>query len=346
MGESKTVIVAAVGDFMIDRRAKAPDIARVRTMLGGADIAIANVDTVLSDLGQPSPKYANLRGPRESVHDLREMGFDVVTIANNHAMDFRAEGMLDMRAAYQEAGVRSVGAGATIMEATAPAIFLIDGRRVAILSMACTIPQDAAAGPTWPGIAPVKVHQSYGFDPSLAAEQPCSMPAAIGKLDEGDLERSRADVAAARAEAEIVIVVVHWGVPAPWRAPINPIIQEHQRLLGHALIDAGADAVIGNHAHELHGIEFYQGKPIAYCLGNFWIDSISKWPWMGRETVVLRLGFPDAGDPEVEITSVLLDDDGVPNFDPDNRAVDLLRQFDSERPVQVSQSGELFRVSA
>jgi hypothetical protein len=85
VGESKTAIVAAVGDFLIDRRAKAPDIARVRTMLGGVNMAISNVDTVLSDLGQPSPKYANLRGPRESVHDLREMGFDVVTLANNHA---------------------------------------------------------------------------------------------------------------------------------------------------------------------------------------------------------------------------------------------------------------------
>jgi poly-gamma-glutamate capsule biosynthesis protein CapA/YwtB (metallophosphatase superfamily) len=171
---SKTVVVAAVGDFMIDRRANPLDIERVRTLLGGADIAIANVDTVLSDQGQPSPKYANLRGPRESVHDLRAMGLDVVTLANNHAMDFRAEGMLDMRTAYREAGIQSIGAGATIVEATAPAIVTIDGRRVAILSVACTFPQDAAAGPTWPGIAPVKIHESYGIDPTLAAEQPCS----------------------------------------------------------------------------------------------------------------------------------------------------------------------------
>lgn len=342
---SETVVVAAVGDFMIDRRAKPPDIERVCALLGGADIAMANVDTVLSDRGQPSPKYANLRGPRGSVHDLRAMGFDVVTLANNHAMDYRAEGLLDMRAAYHEAGIQSIGAGATIVEATTPAVFTVDGRRIAIESMACTIPQGAAAGPTWPGIAPVMVHQSYGIDPSLAAEQPCSLPTANGWLDERDFERARTDVAAAKAQAEIVIAAVHWGVPAPWRAPINPVIQQHQRILGHALIDAGADAVIGNHAHELHGFEFYRGKPIAYCLGDFWIDSLANWAWMGRETVVLRLSFPDGGDPEVEIRTVLLDDDGVPHPDPDHRAVDLLRRFGNECPVQVSQSGELFRVS-
>lgn len=343
---SKTIVVSAVGDFMIDRRANPLDIERVHALIDGADVKIANVDTVLSDKGERSPKYANLRGPCDSVHDLRAMGFDVVTIANNHAMDFRAEGMLDMRAAYLEAGIKPIGAGATITEATAPAIVTVDGRRVAILSMACTIPQDAAAGPTWPGIAPVKIHQAYGFDPSLAAEQPCSMPAVMGWLDETDFARAKSDVAAARVRADVVIAAVHWGVPSPWRAAANPVIQEHQGVLGRALIDAGADAVIGNHAHELHGIEFHQGKPIAYCLGNFWIDGISNWQWMGRETVVLRLSFPETENPGVEFSTVLLDDDGLPHTDANNRAAEIIRRFGIDDGVSVTPAGNRFRVSA
>ena len=105
------VTIAAVGDFMLDRRPKSGDIDAVRAFLAGSDVTIANVDTVLSDRGTPVPKWANLRGPREAAADLRAMGFDLIAMANNHAMDFRAEGMLDTRRAYAEAGLIGVGAG-------------------------------------------------------------------------------------------------------------------------------------------------------------------------------------------------------------------------------------------
>jgi poly-gamma-glutamate capsule biosynthesis protein CapA/YwtB (metallophosphatase superfamily) len=346
MPGSKTVTIAAVGDFMIQHRPPQYDIDRVKSLVCGADITIANVDTVLSDAGQPSPKWANLRGPRDVARDLAAMGFDVVTFANNHAMDFRAEGMLDMIAAYGEAGVKPIGGGTTIAEATAPHLVTVGDRTVALLSLATTLPPDAAAGPTWPGIAPVKVHQAYAFDASLFAEQPGSMPDFKGWLDETDLQRAIDDVKAAKDRADIVVPCIHWGVPSPWRAPIHPIIQEHQRELGHALIDAGADAIIGNHAHELHGIEFYEAKPIAYCLGNFWIDKISNWAWMGRESIVLRLNFPPDGDPEVEIQPVWLDDDGWPLSDPDHKAVAILNALGKNDRVSVTPAGDRFRVAA
>jgi poly-gamma-glutamate synthesis protein (capsule biosynthesis protein) len=346
MSDPKTVTISAVGDFMIQHRPAQAYIDQVKELVGGADIAIANVDTVLADAGQPSPKWANLRGPRDVTKDIAAMGFDVVTIANNHAMDFRAEGLLDMIAAYEEVGVKPIGGGKTIVEATAPHIVTVSGRTVALLSLATTLPPDSAAGPTWPGIAPVKVHQAYAFDASLFAEQPGSMPDFKGWLDETDLNRAIDDVKAAKEKADIVVLIVHWGVPSPWRAPVHPIVQEHQRQLGRALIDAGADAIIGNHAHELHGFEFYKGKPIAYCLGNFWIDTISNWAWMGRESIVLRLSFPAEGNPEVEIQTVWLDDDGWPIADPDHKAVPLLNALSKEDGVSVSPNGDRFRVAA
>lgn len=336
------ITVAVVGDFMIQEIPSAEEIATVQGFLGDAEIVIANIDTVLSEKGEPIPKWANLRGPREVVHHLREMGIDVVTVANNHAMDFRAEGMLDMLAAYDEAGLKAIGAGANVAAAAAPVIVTVGERKVAILSFSCLLPIASAAGPTWPGIAPMHVHQSFVVDELLMTEQPGTVPEVKCWLDDKDLTRVLRDVADARSRADIVIPVVHWGVPSPWRAPSHPMILEHQRVLGHALIDAGADAVMGIHAHELHGIEFYQGKPIAYCLGNFWITGIMDYAWMGFESLVLRLVFGEGSTPEVEILPLMLNDDGHPRADPEVRTVELMNRLSAEFGVRVEQVDERF----
>jgi poly-gamma-glutamate synthesis protein (capsule biosynthesis protein) len=341
-----TVTLAAVGDFMLQSRPGRNEVERVRTLLDGADITVANMDTVLSPLGEPTPKLFNLRGPREATGEIAAMGFDAVTIANNHAMDFGPDGMLDMIAAFQASGVTPLGGGKDLAAATAPHIFTAGGRTIALLSIATTLPTGAPAGPGRPGIAPVSVHQSFFIEPSIMSEQPGSVPEVKCWLDETELKRAVADVKAAKQQAEIVVPFLHWGVPSPWRAPFHAVVQKHQRTLGHTLIDAGADAVIGSHAHELHGIEFYNGKPIAYCLGNFWIDGISNWAWMGRESMVLRLSFPPEGNPEVEIQTVWLDDGGWPIADPDHKAVPLLNALSKEDGVSVSPNGDRFRVAA
>jgi poly-gamma-glutamate capsule biosynthesis protein CapA/YwtB (metallophosphatase superfamily) len=338
------VTIAAVGDFMLERRPAGEDVRAVNAFLAGAGVTIANVDTVLSNLGTPVPKWANLRGPREAAHDLRAMGFDLIAMANNHAMDFRAAGMLDTCRAYEEAGLRYAGAGENLEAATAPVVFPVGGRTVAVLAMACTLPMEAAAGPDWPGIAPVRVRQAFAVDESLLLEQPGTVPEVKCRLDETDLDRACRDVAAARARADLVVPVVHWGVPSPWRAPSHPVIQEYQRVLGHALIDAGADAVLGNHAHEVHGIEFYRDKPIAYCLGNFWIDGLGNYPWMGRESLVLRLSFREGDRPKVEVFPLLLDDVGVPRPDPTLRAIEVLTRMSAEFGVGVESVGQRFLI--
>jgi poly-gamma-glutamate capsule biosynthesis protein CapA/YwtB (metallophosphatase superfamily) len=102
------------------------------------------------------------------------------------------------------------------------------------------------------------------------------------------------------------------------------VLQEYQRPLAYALVEAGAAAVLGNHAHELHGIELYQGRPIFYCLGNFWIDTIAAYPWMGRESLVARLELRRGEPPGVAIVPLMLDDGGVPRRDPTGRAIAVL----------------------
>ncbi len=334
-----TVTVAAAGDLLRDA-----DIAVVRPLFDGADITVANIDSVLSPLGEPVPKWVNLRGPREAVWDLRALGIHVVSLANNHAMDFRAEGMLDMRRALLEAGMQPVGAGCTLTEACAPALVEVRGHTVAILAISCTLPEGSAAGPTWPGVAPLRIHTAYHIDETLSLEQPGSMPAVRTWPDERQLARARSDVARARAMADHVITVVHWGVPAPWRAPVQPLVQEYQRQVGRDLIDAGADAVLGIHAHELHGIELYRDRLIAYCLGNFWIDSLAKHTWLARESLVLRITLRKGAPPEIEMAPVFLDDTGVPHPDPAARAIALVNARSQEFGVCVEATGKRFRV--
>jgi poly-gamma-glutamate synthesis protein (capsule biosynthesis protein) len=105
------------------------------------------------------------------------------------------------------------------------------------------------------------------------------------------------------------------------------VVQEHQTIAGRALIEAGATAVIGNHPHELHGIEMHQERPIAYCLGNFWIDTISDYPWMGHESVALRLSLGNQPQPSVSARPLLLDDGGVPRRDDSGRTLAILNEM-------------------
>lgn len=344
MTVSSMVTIGAVGDFMIQQRAEMKAIHRVKALLGDASVKIANLDTVLSDAGQPTPKMSNLRGPREVVDDLRMMGINIVTLANNHAMDYGSEGMLDMCQSLAQAGIEAVGAGENLADALSPVAMSFGTQSVAVIALACTLPPCSSAGPSRPGVAPVTVHQAYSVDVSLAAEQPGSALGVKTWIDEVDLQRACDSIKAARQHVDIVVVVVHWGVPTLWRTPIQPRIQDYQRVLGHALVDAGAHAIIGNHAHELHDIEFYMDRPIVYSLGNFWIDTLSSRPWMGRETIVLKLGFPRTGPAEIEVLPLLLDDQGLPHFDPTLRAITILHEISEGVNLEQRTDGRWFRV--
>jgi poly-gamma-glutamate synthesis protein (capsule biosynthesis protein) len=318
--------IAAFGDLMIQRRPAQQDIEAVSAFLAPYDLVTGNVDLVVSREGTPTPKLMNLNGPRELAHDLKSMGIDVVSMANNHAMDFRAEGMLDSCRAFDEAGIVHAGAGRNLAEASAPAIIELNQRRLAFLSVACTLPPESAAGPDWPGIAPLPVHQAVTMDAAIMLEQPGSVPELRTWVDEEALVRVTADIAAAREQADIVLVALHCGVPAPWRAPSQPMLQAYEQPVSRALIDAGADAVLGSHAHELHGIEFYRNRPIAYCLGNFWIGALNEFEWMERETVLMVLVFgKEDSNPSVMLKTLRMDDAGVPRIDTCGRAAALIQ---------------------
>lgn len=331
--------IAALGDIMIQQRPDEGDIASVSELLEPYDLVIGNVDLVVSPLGTPTQKWVNLNGPRELAKDIKAMGIDAVSMANNHSMDFRAEGMLDACLAYDDAGVIHAGAGVNLAAASAPALIPVGNRTVAFLSIACTLPPESAAGPNWPGIAPLPVHQAPEFEASIMLEQPGSVARSKTWVDEEALARVTNDIALAREQADIVIVSLHCGVPAPWRAPSQAMLQDYEQPVCHALIDAGADAIIGNHAHELHGLEMYNDRPIAYCLGNFWIASLSDYAWMERETVIWELTFDaETSIPSVSLRTLKMSESGLPGIDVNGVAADLLSQ--RSEGIRLSPVGE------
>lgn len=200
-----------------------------------ADLAMGNLENPITSRGEPADKTWTFRTDPLAVPALKESGFDVLSLANNHTLDYGVTGLLDTLDALDEQGIGRVGAGRDADEAYRPYFAEVNGIRIACLGFSHVVPEvgwKAAAGR--PGVA-------EAYDIRRAVD-------AIGK---------------AKDEADLVVVMVHWGIE---RAE-EP--EPYQVNKAHAFIDAGADLVIGSHPHVLQGLESYKGKWIAYSLGNF-----------------------------------------------------------------------------
>lgn len=239
-----------------------------------ADHCFLNLEMPLTLSTQDTDKTICLKAPPALAADLRALGVDIVTLANNHAMDYGEMGLVDTLAALQKAGIACVGAGMTLAESLAPRVLTTPKARVAYLGVTTTLPNGSGAGRNRPGVAPVRVLTRYLIDPVAIQETPGMSPFAETYLYEGDQDRVLDVIRAAAAENDLVIVAIHWGVPLGWVAASQDELASYQRPLGRALIDAGAAAVIGHHPHYLQGVEFHNGRPIFYSLGNFTLHNV------------------------------------------------------------------------
>jgi poly-gamma-glutamate capsule biosynthesis protein CapA/YwtB (metallophosphatase superfamily) len=165
-----------------------------------------------------------------------------------------------------------------------------------------------------------------------------------------DLEAAQAAVRQARHQADVVVFAVHWGVPPFWRAPFQGDLAEYQQPVGRALIDAGADLVVGHHPHSLQGIEVYQGKPIVYSLGNFIfhmplpvddspllrrlpyrLDGLKDRRWTESMLLMIDIGRP--GNAAYEMWPLSVDFEGNPHLLENEEARNLIeRVADLSRP--------------
>ncbi|HEV2109175.1 MAG TPA: CapA family protein [Thermomicrobiales bacterium] len=318
-------IIAAIGDIILERQPDSAAVSDVRVLVSGADIAVCSFEGVLSERGDPLPKSVTVRSHRAIAADLRTIGIDVAALANNHAMDFGADALLDTVVALNDAGIAAPGAGENLAAASSASLLTRADLHVAVLSVSCAFPPGSEATDHRPGVAALRVNCAVAIDAALAAEQPGMVPRVVTWIDNDDVERLLASVTDARRVADVVLVVIHWGVHGPWRAAAYGPLQDYQQPLGRSLIDAGADAVLGNHAVELQAIEIYRGRPIAYCLGVFWYDGIGDHPWVGREAIILGLRVRPNRAPDIHIVPVRMDRKGVPQLDNGGQTIEILR---------------------
>lgn len=258
--------VAAVGDVIFTRP---PSPRLMLAAMADADLRTANLEGPVTDHPYPADKLIPLKMPSAAAAWMGEAGFQAMSLANNHAMDYGARGLLDTLETMAGEGVGIAGAGADLEQSLRAWTELVNGVKVAVVGVASTVPSGFAAGAGRPGIAPVRVHVSFAVDGALNEEQPGTPPWVHTRADPGDLEQILRIVRDARDEADIVVVHSHWGVPPEWRSPFQGDLAEYQRPFGHALVDAGAQLVVGHHAHSLQGAEAYGDGLILYSLGNF-----------------------------------------------------------------------------
>jgi poly-gamma-glutamate synthesis protein (capsule biosynthesis protein) len=250
----------------------------VRPTLKSVDLRFTNCER------QYSTRGANARGddgqphgrqPPSMAQIFTDCGFDAATIANNHMWDFGADALIDTRALLISKGIVPTGAGKDLDEARIPAIVEKNGIKVGFLGYCSVTPAGGEAGAGKPGIATLRVKTTYeGRGPHAPAR-------VLTEPDETDLKMILDDIKALRPQVDVLMVALHWGVI--W---VPRVIADYQQIVARAAIDAGADMIIGHHAHVPKAIEMYKGKAIFYSLSNFCMTKPKrshKWdetPWV------------------------------------------------------------------
>ena len=255
-------------------------------------MSFGNLEVPLTTSGIAAEKAATHRADPNRVTDLREMGVDVVTLANNHMLDYGVEGLRDTIVAVESAGLGHVGAGENAAEARRPLLHPTPTGMVAFVGLCAALPPGFAATADRPGVAPLRVMQQHSMDPVLAAEQPGMAPFVHTQAHGPDLEAACDAVRSARESADLLVVGVHWGVPFGFAAASYGPLAEYQRPSGHALVDAGADLVLGHHPHMVQPIEVYGGAVIAYSVGNY---AFHNWDAFGPGATSSEEDIPDDG---------------------------------------------------
>jgi len=261
-----THVLLATGDLAMDREDYDESFVATRDLLRGADLTFGQLETSFAVTGVrlPQARHAVLARP-EGAAALGRAGFDVISMAGNHCMDWGSEAFFETRAHLEAAGIAVAGAGANIAEARRPATKVLgDGTRVAVLAYSSILPHSYWADERRPGCAPMRAHTLYE---QIEHDQP-GTPARIHTYPHReDLAAMEADIRAAKAVADVVVVSQHWGIHF-----VRAAIADYQRDVARAAIAAGADAILGGHAHILKGCELIAGKPVFYSLSNFATD--------------------------------------------------------------------------
>jgi poly-gamma-glutamate capsule biosynthesis protein CapA/YwtB (metallophosphatase superfamily) len=249
------------GDLVLDEPNADFFFDKARPMLSEADLLIGHVEVPHTTRGRES--VGDIPAPASDPENLKAVGragFHMVTLAGNHIHDRGGEGIEDTIANLTSQGLLSAGAGLDIDAARRPAVAARRGLRVGLLSYNCVGPKEGWAGPKRAGCAYLKIITHY----ELENANPGGPPKVYTFADPQTVEAMQADIAAVRERVDVVVVAFHKGVV---HTPAH--IAMYERAVAREAIEAGADIVIGHHAHILRGVEVWRGKPIFHGLGNF-----------------------------------------------------------------------------
>lgn len=261
-----------------------------RATLATADVRFAQVERVYSTRGSLQ-LHAGVGHSRVKPHMatvFSDCGFNVVSLASNHAMDWGVDALMDTLELFHGRGIKTVGAGENLEAARRPAILEAKGVRVALLGYCSILNEGYAARPDRAGVAPMRVHTYY----EAVENQPGVPPRIITVPYEEDLKAITDDIRAARKQAEAVVVSLHWGIHH-----VPRLIAEYQPIAAKAIFEAGADLILGHHAHIPKAIEAYGEKVCFYSLSNFVMSATEKTPaqaavWEKRHGAKLDPEYP------------------------------------------------------
>jgi poly-gamma-glutamate synthesis protein (capsule biosynthesis protein) len=258
LGSGKAVVLAFGGDvhfegILAERLGASPDtvLDPIEPVLARADVAVVNLETAVTDGGFPAIKEFVFRAPATAFAALRGGSVDVASLANNHGMDYGTQGLRDSLKAAKRYKFPVIGAGMNAERAYAPYRVKVKSQRIAIIGATQVLDDHLisawTAGPGKPGLASAK-----------------------------DVPRLVQEVRKVRRSADTVVVFLHWGIEA------EPCPSNRQRSLARALVAAGADIVVGGHAHRQQGAGKMQSALVGYGLGNF--------VWYGTSELSTRTG--------------------------------------------------------
>lgn len=254
--ESEVISIAAAGDINLGRTVGAKidsaggdyskPFSDIEKVFKSRDIVFANLELPLTNSNESLDENGKivLKSSPKAVNGLKYAGFNMLSIANNHIMDFYDQGLKDTIKTLETSKISYVGAGKNCKEARKPAFFEKNGLKIAFLA--------------YTEMAEI-VFKGTPFIKFAAGES--SYGVASFKLEDIVF-----DVKAAKKDADIVLVSLHWGVEYVYN------LREDQQEIAHKIIDSGADGILGHHPHRMKGVEIYKGKPIIYSMGNLIFD--------------------------------------------------------------------------
>lgn len=344
-----------VGDVVVSGLPRRPTSAAGQpgesafALLRSGDLTIGNLEAPLTESTDRAEKLVAMRTPPAGALELAEFGFDLVSLATNHAMDYGAEGMRDTVRALDAAGIAHAGFGESVSEASSARVVTVGDKTLAFFSFCSALPLGYNATTDRAGIGAIRVRQSFEFDNGFMEETPGTPPFVHSSAHEPDVQAAEIRIREAKEHNDFVAVAIHWGVPFPYLPDSQGPLAEYQQPLARRLIDAGADLIIGHHPHNVHPVEFYEHGLIIYSTGNFlfdWCDgwnpesmvprveanpsapykpALMKGPWFESAVFRVKLGGP--GGPQLRVHPIELDSDSQPVTPRPEVATSILSAF-------------------